>query len=460
MKKLLNKAVSAGVLSSFALASLTACGTTTISQDLLSNEMNQVNSFAKKASGKFTLALHMAADNNLYTAGLDDINEMEAGLASDDLNIIVLFDGSKQGDSKIYKIKRDSNGYDRNIISEVIDDKGEIIPASKEIDSGDPAVFNKFVNWVTKNYASEKNFIEIWNHGSGIYKAKTAVNEKNYPLNGSSFVAKPVKDTNSSFSSNFDRNFNAKNNFSSKSFASDDNGGEMQLRDLIPAMKIATGNLGRKVDIFGFDTCLMGHVETAYQLKDYANYLVASEELEPGDGWDYQAWFKALSANPGMSPAQIATSLVETYEKSYMPGGSQSGRDVTLSATDINALVDGLVPAINEMADELKGSAKPNVDKVRNVTQMFYNKDCADLGHFVSMMGKEGSTKANKVADEYKKTVLRSAKVGTAVSNASGLVIYFPKSTQYYNKRYDNAADIRFAEQPKWGSFLKTFAKI
>jgi len=54
-----------------------------------------------KTVGKWTLAIHMAADNNLYTAGLDDINEMEAALtpeAAKLVNIIVQFDGAKNGD--------------------------------------------------------------------------------------------------------------------------------------------------------------------------------------------------------------------------------------------------------------------------------------------------------------------------------------------------------------------------
>lgn len=34
----------------------------------------------------------------------------------------------------------------------------------------------------------------------------------------------------------------------------------------------------------GFDTCVMGCVEVAQALAPYADYLVASEDLEPGTG--------------------------------------------------------------------------------------------------------------------------------------------------------------------------------
>jgi hypothetical protein len=454
----LKKALSITLAGAF-FSSLAACGVGTDVNQVIDD--SQISALArKKSTAKLTFAIHMAADNNLYTAGLDDINEMEAGLP-ENANVIVLFDGARQGDSKIYKIKKDQNGYDRNIVSETLDDKGFIIPPSKEIDSGDPQVFAKFVDWVTKNYPGDVNFISIWNHGSGIFRAKDGTNEKNYPLNGSAIIQKPIKQT-GSFSSLFDKTFKASNDMSGQSFASDDNGGEMHLKDLKPALDLAVRNLGRKVDIFGFDTCLMGYMETAYQLKDHANYLVASEELEPGDGWDYDGFLKSVGRS-SYTAKDIATKLVETYGKSYMPGGTQSGRDITLSAIDINQLVSGLVPAINDYADELKSnlpSVKATIDKVRNSTQMFYNKDSADLGHFLSLMAKESEGRSpalNKLAAEYKKTVVAETHYGTSVSNASGLQVYFPKSSMYYNRKYDSVADIKFAENPNWGNFLKAF---
>lgn len=432
-------------------SSLTACGVSTELSPL--DDASQISSLStiKKSTAKFTFAIHMAADNNLYTAGLDDINEMEAGLP-DNVNVIILFDGANQGDSKIYKVKKDSKGYDRNIVSEVLDDNGAVIPASKEIDSGDPVVFAKFVDWVTKNYPADINMVSIWNHGSGIFRAKTGINEKNYPLNGSGIVQNPMKESGT---------FSTTSVINTNSFASDDNGGEMQLKDLKPALDSAVRNLGRKLDIFGFDTCLMGYVETAYQMKDQVNYLVASEELEPGDGWDYNGFLTAVARSS--TAKDIASNLVDSFGKSYRPGGTQSGRDITLTATDINQLANGLVPALNDYASELKGniaSVKQTVSKVRNSTQTFYNRDSADLGHFLSLMAKESvgrSPALNKVANEYKKTIVNETHYGSSVANASGLQIYFPSSSMSYNSRYDSVSDLRFAENKEWGSFLKAF---
>lgn len=47
-------------------------------------------------------------------------------------------------------------------------------------------------------------------------------------------------------------------------------------------------------DIIGFDTCLMATLDTANTVSGFAHYMVASQELEPGNGWQYTGWPEAL----------------------------------------------------------------------------------------------------------------------------------------------------------------------
>jgi len=396
-----------------------------------------------KTVGKWTLAIHMAADNNLYTAGLDDINEMEAALtpeAAKLVNIIVQFDGAKNGDSKIYKITPDSS-YDKKIVSEVL--KTDLIPASNEIDSGNAKVFADFVNFVTKTYPAEHNLVSIWNHGGGIFK-------------------KTKNGTVSAFSAEGPFGANA---FGTKSFASDDqSGNHMNLFDLNPALTAAKQNLGKNLDIFSFDTCLMGTVETAFQMFGFVDNMSASEETEPGDGWDYVSFLKALSQNPSITPKELATTVVDGYIKSYMPGGSQGvTAGVTQAATDVNVLAKELVPALNTLAKALTASLPENkaaLKALRDKTQVYYLAEPADLGHFLSMLVAESkdatvTAAAKDALAAYKKTVIKVGSYGPEVKDTSGLVIYFPESS--YNKRYDDANDVKFAETKEWGTFLKAF---
>lgn len=446
MKKTILTAASASLLAAAACSPRTNINAAPGLNGL--NNRNAVNTFSRAAAGtgkKWTVLMHLAGDNNLYNAALDDINEMEAGLAKNPkaaemIDFIVLFDGLPKGDSKIYRILPDKNGYDRTIISEVIDDKGAVIPPSKEIDSGSAEVFNKFIDFGTRNFNSQYNGVVIWNHGSGIDPSRRGAG-------GSSF---------------FDVTglANTEASAPSKSFASDDqSGNHMQLSDLNPALAIANKNLGKRVDFLDFDTCLMQYVETAYQVKDQVNILVASEELEPGDGQDYEGYLGALAQNPNMNPVQLTSAIVDTFGTSYRPGGSQRGRDVTLSAIDVDKLVTNFVPALNAFAGELKaslGSNKAAISDARNRTQTFYNNDSIDLGDFLKKLNVPLSTTA-PLQQAMDSMLIRETHYGSGVEGATGVQIYMPRSTMSYGGNYGNPAKVRFAETGGWADFLKAF---
>lgn len=66
-------------------------------------------------------------------------------------------------------------------------------------------------------------------------------------------------------------------------------------------------------DIVGFDCCLMSTLDVANVLSDVARYMIASEEVEPGYGWDYYTWAKTLSNNPGISPEEFGKTVCSSY---------------------------------------------------------------------------------------------------------------------------------------------------
>lgn len=378
-----------------------------------------------RAGAKWTVLVHMAAENNLYSAGLKDLNEMEAAINSDEVNLLVLFDGMKDGDSTIYKIKKDT-GMNSTIVSEKING---VIPT--EINSGDPTVLAKVMEWTAKTYPAQHTMMAVWNHGSGIFTQTSP-------------------------------------NALSRGFAWDDKGSNMNTKDLsnviLPAFAKAAG---QPLDILSFDACLMAHVEIGYQAKGLANYLVASEETEPGDGWDYQAWVGALSKNPSMTPAQLGSTMVDGYLASYKAGGSQAGgreQAVTLSCTDINALNETLVPAINDFAQTAMDNMAANkaaLQAARGKTMSFYSSDCGDLGTFVKAVQADAAIGANikeaakGVENALAKTIVKGGGLGR-YAGATGLVVYFPRPTQYMNAKYTNANEIAYANE-KWAPFLKAY---
>ncbi len=59
---------------------------------------------------------------------------------------------------------------------------------------------------------------------------------------------------------------------------------------------IYEANSNNKLDLIGFDCCLMGSLEIASVLAPYADYMVASAEIEPAQGWYYK-WINTVGTD-------------------------------------------------------------------------------------------------------------------------------------------------------------------
>ena len=70
---------------------------------------------------------------------------------------------------------------------------------------------------------------------------------------------------------------------------------------------------GVKFDFIGFDACLMATVENALMLNEYADYMIASEETEPGYGWYYTDWLNALGSNPSIPTEELGQKIVDDF---------------------------------------------------------------------------------------------------------------------------------------------------
>ena len=68
---------------------------------------------------------------------------------------------------------------------------------------------------------------------------------------------------------------------------------------------------GVKFDFVGFDACLMATAETALMLNPYADYMIASEETEPGIGWYYTNWLTALGSNTSIPTVDLGKKIVD-----------------------------------------------------------------------------------------------------------------------------------------------------
>lgn len=370
---------------------------------------------------EWTVMIYLDADNNLESAGIDDINEMEMVGSSSDVNIVVqvdripysvlaannqgYFDDTSNGDwtnTRRYYITQDSDPY--QISSDLKSDLGEL-------NMGDPQTLIDFASWAVANYPAKKYLLVIWNHGGGFRSTSLT-----------------------------------------KDIAWDDTSGgdRITMPELEYALSAISTQAGKNIDIVGMDACLMAMTEVAYQIKDYADILVASEENEPNDGWPYDTILDQLVVNPTTSPEQLAADIVDKYIYSY------PSYNVTQSAIDLSHM-DTLATQLSNLALAIMSDTLTPKNIYINAaysSQYYGDYDFIGLYDFSNkVLTYSNSVSVKNIALSIQQTlssaVLRWGYNGSVVNKYRGLSIYFPYySYDYY---YNNT---NFAQDTWWDEML------
>jgi hypothetical protein len=230
------------------------------------------------------------------------------------------------------------------------------------------------------------------------------------------------------------------------------------------------------VNIIGFDACLMSMLETGYTLRNKATYLVGSEELEPGNGWNYTLWLGDLIVNPGMSPLELSKNIVENYHKAY-----QYQNEVTLSAIDLT-LMEELARSVKSFSTNLIDnlpSELNNIISARDNCQK-YATDFAsihsiDLSLFLYHLGNKTVNSKLKGQSNQIRSLINLLVIANFHSDdrkfesvgisygSFGIAIYFPKRKDYFDKAYtdENAYyPVEFVKDNTWDNFLQSYFNI
>jgi len=327
---------------------------------------------ASAAQKEWTFMVFLNADNNLDSFGVGDLKEMvTAGGSDENINVICLLD-REHGPATLYYVTKD---------------EAKVIGEPGEIDMGDYHEFVKFTVETVRAYPAKHYCSVIWNHGSGWKDAKGEI------IKGISY--------------------------------DDQSGNHITTNQLTIAFKEIKDAIGKKIDVFCFDACLMQMVEVAYAMKDGVDYLIASEETEPGQGYPYKEILSGFKK--GMNPEAFAKHIVKEYSASYN-GGSAGTSSTTQSALKCSE-IDNLRDAINGFCKAaIAGNYGAEFKTSLNSAQKFYYRTNIDLGHFVALtknaIKDEGfQTAAGKLLTALDKTVLVNGLSGYNTKNATGLAV-------------------------------------
>ncbi len=190
-----------------------------------------------------------------------------------------------------------------------------------------------------------------------------------------------------------------------------------------------------KFDFVGFDACLMATAETALMLEPYADYLIASQELEPGIGWYYTDWLTALNNNPSMSTLDIGVNIVEDFVNTCMD--TISDPEATLSVVELREMpytYSVLTEYFSNATQDIYNNEYPKISGARSDTKDFGDGEYEqiDIVDFIQKAGVEGELEAISAVNSVVKYYYNSYDV----YNAHGLAMYFPYDYPEYYSQY------------------------
>lgn len=376
----------------------------------------------------WTVMVYLDSDNNLEPAGIDDFLEMSSVGSTSSVNILVQMD---RWDGSPPPVDNTDYGNWQNttrfyVTAGMTPDDDNAVMYLGEVDMADPATLTDFIDWGVANYPAENYALVLWDHGAGWMGL----------------------------------------------LVDDDPGTSMDMGELATALSDASAdNGGLKLDLLGFDACLMAGIEVAAQVSDYAGIMVASEVTIPWNGWNYALLLDALVGTPEMTPAEFAEEIVHGYVASYStPLTGYSLMDITLSSTDLS-LSPAVETAVDALAVELLDDLAAYVNYIslaRASTEAYDDgssafADLFDFAHELDSVlpDAEGLALTSEIMSTVDAAVLYedhwNMTGGLSTVDAHGLTFYFPSRSTDYSASYGDLTYLAFAQGTQWDEFLEAY---
>jgi len=213
-----------------------------------------------------------------------------------------------------------------------------------------------------------------------------------------------------------------------------------------------------RLDLLGFDACLMATYEVASALAPLADRMLASQELEPGHGWDYSALDVAAR---GATVDELGGALIDGFEAQAQE--QQTDAKITLSLVDLTRMpdVDDALATLTDQLVERVAGVSPVIGRTLASTLGFGSSPDPDQDSFMSDLGilvgdigvdaLDVSDAADDVVRSINDAVVDKVD-GQATRGATGLSIYFPPRYADFDDAY-----AELAVGGGWPEFLSSY---
>jgi hypothetical protein len=364
--------------------------------------------FAAPAEKKeWAILTYLNGFNSLDSFGYLDMNEMEKVGSSARVHVVSQWASLRTREAHRIYVNKDDDP--KNVTSPVVENLGQV-------DMGDYRTLIDFVKWAVKNYPAEHYFLNVWNHGNG------------WHLQGNG------------------------GGISTRDLSYDDlSGNKITTEQLGVALAEISKEIGQKIDLFGSDSCLMAMAEVVGEMKGSVGNFVGSEEVEPADGWPYDAFLAKWNEGGPKSPSEVAEMLTKVYVDSY-----PSGREATLSGMDIGKY-GNLAAAVRDLGSEIQAqpaSVRQKILQAVSRTQSYESDDYKDLGDLVDQLAGDATIPIRPETLAGVKTALTefvtSNHTTTGMARSQGVSIWFPDSSWQYDSYKNRYRALTFNQDTAW----------
>lgn len=398
---------------------------------------------------RWTFMVYMNGDNDLENAAIDDFKEMAQVGSRNRVDIVVQMD-RHPGWPDDYGDWTDTRRFVIHA-GDIPTKTAEVLPPLGERNMGDPAELQDFIEWAVETYPAQHYLLSIWDHGDGWRRTRESIAE----------LERAAKRRDPSAVSG------------AKAISVDHTDGDvLYMHEVGEALRQAQETTEVKLDIVGFDACLMGMIEVAYEIRNYADVMVGSEEVEPEDGWPYDTILADLvSYYDWRAPRSLASRIVFRYYESY-----SSTSDITQAAydlsyiSDVTSTLEIFVDTHNDQTDKewaKIGDARGNTEEYHSHCgrpEVCWGVDLWDFANEVYTL-----TLSSEIQDSL--TALTSAlddfviaeRHGTGHPDSYGVAIYFPPDdTTFHNDPQHTGYEdtnmfmpVAFVQDLNWDNWLR-----
>ena len=339
-------------------------------------------------SGTWTVFVYLCGadlESENYMASID-IEEMMEASTGENVRYIVQTGGA---DGWYY------DDFNPDLCQRWLIQDGEIeeVYSGDAVNMGESQSLANFLKWGVAEYPAADMGLILWNHGSG-------------SISGVCF----------------------------DETADDDS---LLLKEVDAALYSVYDDMTEPFTFIGFDACLMATAEAAAMLATHAEYMIASQETEPGYGWNYTALGNYLAEHPNCKGSEIGKAICDSFYADCAEIGKENS--ATLSVIDLSKM-DNFISAFDNYAEELYQMTEDSADFsgiARNISSADNFGGNNRMSGYTNMVDLAGVIHAGESQCDSAKTVLQALSdavvyqvKGSDHADACGLSVYYPLQVQ------------------------------